>query len=101
MGSVSKMVDKMALAPLQVKKKITSRTTGAKGCKFEQFNLYWTIFFIHLGPSCLSESILVSLDLSWVISVYLGPAGFTFFYLLWSISGYIELSKAILDKKNG
>ena len=78
--------------------KITSRTTGAKGCKFDQFDLYWPIFFIYLGPSCLSESILVCLDLSWFISVYLGPAGFTFLYLFWSISGYIELSKAILDE---
>ena len=88
----------VALLREGLKIKITSRTTGAKGCKFEQFDLYWTIFFIYLGPSCLSESILVCLDLFWFISVYLGPAGFTFLYLFWSISGYIELSKAILDK---
>ena len=77
--------------------KITSRTTGAKGCKFEQFDLYWTIFFIYLGPSCLSQSILVCFDLSWFISVYFGSAGFTYFYLLWSILDKNWISRAISD----
>ena len=67
--------------------KITSRTTGAKGCKFEQFDLYWTIFFIYLGPSCLSPSILVCLNLSWFISVY----RFSWDYLFLFIMVYIEL----------
>ena len=56
-------------------------------------NLIYIEHFLYLY-----QSILVCLDLSWFIFVYLGSAGLTYFYLLWSISGYIELSKAILDK---
>ena len=81
-----------------IAKKITSRTTGAKGFKFEQFYLYWTIFFIYLSPSCLSQSILVCLNLCWFILLYLGSAVFSYLYSLWSISGYIEILMAILDK---
>ena len=70
--------------------KITSRTTGARGCKFEQF---WTILSILNHFLYISRSIFVSLDLSWLISFYLG------LYLCLSsfISGYIWLSKTISD----
>ena len=56
----------------------------------------WTILnnLIYIEPFFLS----IYLGLSWPISVYLGSAGLTYFYLLRSILGCIELSKAILEK---
>ena len=64
---------------------------------FEQFDQYWTIFFIFL---CLSRSILVYLDLSWFFSVYLGSSRFILIYfdLFWFIPGFLELPPAILYK---
>ena len=80
--------------------KITSHTTGAKGCKFEQFWTIWSLLnlFLYLSRSILSISIY--LDLSRPILDHLSLSWFSWAYLflLWSISGYIELSKAIFDK---
>ena len=91
------------------KKKITRRTTGAQGYKFELFQsifyLYRTIFSVYLCLSwfisylglfwtilvylCPSWSISDYLGLSWTILVYLGPS--------WSISVYLGLSGTIWD----
>ena len=58
--------------------KITRRTTGARGYKFELFwcILYWTIF-----SYLISVYILVNLGASWCISVYLSLYQFRSLYL--------------------
>ena len=75
--------------------KITSRTTGERGCKFVTGfelilnNLYLTIFIIYLNLSILgylglSHAISSYLRISWAILGYLE--------LSWALSGYNELS---------
>ena len=91
--------------------KITSRTTGAKGCKFEQFltigsepfslsiavhlvylNLFWSVS-TYLGSS---RSILVQLGLP--ISLYYGQfrAILSYRRIFWTKFGYLGLSQAIM-----
>ena len=73
-------------------RKITRRTTGARGYKFELFqsfsNYVWSIS-VYLG---LSQSVLDNLGLSQSISVYLMYLGQS-----WAILSFLGLSWTILD----
>ena len=90
---------KMLRKSIFVNWKITTRTTGERGYKFELFEVYWTIFLVYPALSCsifvclslssLSQCILVYLNLSWSFSIYLG--------LSWTISDYQGLSGTFLD----
>ena len=80
--------------------KITRRTTGARGYKFElfqsNFQLYKTIFLVYL---VLSRFILVYFELFWTILVYLGASRCILVYLglTRSISVYLGSSQSIWD----
>ena len=77
-------------------KKITSRTTGARGCEFELFQN----IFNYIEQFCRSLlSILLYLGLFWNILVYLGASWYIYITLSLSraILSFLGLSWTILD----
>ena len=90
-------------------KKITSRTTEARGYEFELFQRIFnyieqfcqSLLYILLYL-CLSRSILDYLGLSWSISLHLGVSWCILVYLglsrsISAIVNFLELSWTILD----
>ena len=78
-----------------------SKKNYYRSVRLQVCSKFWTILnnLIYIEQFSLSILVyLVYLNLSWSVSNYLGSSRFTYFYLLWSILGYIELSKAISDK---